>query len=90
MDTKILMVVVLLLALTNLYTVHLALRGERRASRQKIIEFYRGFYAARLLLQPGRPNFCRLAARIALGDQMHQAKLPGWKWPLPAAYRPKK
>ncbi|MCL4301135.1 MAG: hypothetical protein KJ077_35715 [Anaerolineae bacterium] len=89
MDNKILMVVVLLLALTNLYTVYLALRTGRRLDQQKIVEFYRGFYAARLLLQPGRPNYCRAVTWIALKDQVYQVDIPGWRWPLPRAYKPR-
>ena len=80
------LVTVLLLLATNILTVWIALRAERQNRVQLRIEFYRGFYASRLLAFPRRPNRCRLATRQALADDLHEINLPGWRWPLPRAY----
>jgi hypothetical protein len=86
MEIKVFMVVILLLALTNIYTVHLALTAGRKAEARLVTEFYRGFYAARLLAHPRRFNYIRLLTHLALADQVHLINLPGWRWPLPRAY----
>ncbi len=80
--------IILLLILTNLYTVWLALKQGRAAARLLVVEFYRGYYTARLHLQPGRPNFCRVVTWIAQKDETHRLEIPGWRWPI-KAYKPK-
>ncbi|MBE7473121.1 MAG: hypothetical protein DPW09_42790 [Anaerolineae bacterium] len=86
-NEQLLILVVILLLLTNLYTAWLVLRAERKQAEYQPVEFYRGFYAARLLAQPGRFNTCRKLTHLAITERLDRVCLPGWRWPLPRAYR---